>query len=228
MSNKPLVFISHINEEQKLALLFKDLVEKHFLGLIDTFVSSDGESIAMGQKWLNDITAALKRCCVEIVLCSPESVKRPWINFEAGAGWVRDVPVVPLCHSGMIPDSLPTPLNALQAGRASETATMKFVFSVLAKAIGANAPDADFTEFVVGVKAFEEDYTFWKVVNAALRCLDSVSRDIVDSIIKTGATRPIQVQLDEATIAKTIDAVEPLAKWGVLSFEHHLAAVAAH
>ena len=50
MNDKPIVFISHITEEKELALSFKSLVEQNFLGLLDVFVSSDENSISMGQK----------------------------------------------------------------------------------------------------------------------------------------------------------------------------------
>ena len=96
--DKRLVFISHIAEEKEVAIAVKELIESSFLGLIEVFVSSDQHSIGMGQKWLDQISAALKECVVEIVLCSPKSINRPWINFEAGAGWVRDISVIPLCH----------------------------------------------------------------------------------------------------------------------------------
>jgi len=95
--------VSHIHEEKEVALAFKEVVEKSFLNLIDVFVSSDGSSISMGDKWLDTITDALKNCSVEIIACSPISVQRPWIQFEGGAGWVRGIPVVPLCHSGVKP-----------------------------------------------------------------------------------------------------------------------------
>ncbi len=42
---KSLVFISHIGDEAEIATEFKTLIEDHFLGLIDVFVSSDGTSI---------------------------------------------------------------------------------------------------------------------------------------------------------------------------------------
>ncbi len=82
--SKPVVFISHINEEKDVALTFKNLVESNFLGMIDFFVASDQSSIQLGQKWLNSVTDALKSCVIEIIICSPKSVQRPWINFEAG------------------------------------------------------------------------------------------------------------------------------------------------
>ena len=75
--NKPIVFISHITEEKELAIEFKRLIEESFLGMLEVFVSSDEDSIASGSRWLDNITEALKNCVIELILCSPESVKRP-------------------------------------------------------------------------------------------------------------------------------------------------------
>lgn len=75
--NKPIVFISHITEEKELAIELKRLIEESFLGMLEVFVSSDEDSIASGSRWLDNITEALKNCVIELILCSPESVKRP-------------------------------------------------------------------------------------------------------------------------------------------------------
>ena len=121
--DKPKVFISHITEERQLAELIKTQVQKDFLGLLDVFVSSDSISIAVGSKWLNEIrTEALQAAQVELILCSHDSVRRPWVNFEAGAGWVKGIPVVPVCHTGLRPVDLPIPLNMLQSIEASDKA----------------------------------------------------------------------------------------------------------
>lgn len=85
--DRPIVFISHISEESAIAVTIKKLIDESFLGMLDVFVSSDnGESLPMGSRWLQRINDALKKCSVELILCSPQSIKRPWINFEAGAG----------------------------------------------------------------------------------------------------------------------------------------------
>ena len=152
---KPLVFISHINEEKEIAKALKELVESTFLGMIDVFVSSDPTSIRLGRKWLDEITHALKTCSVEIILASPESVKRPWVNFEGGSGWVRDIPVIPLCHSGMVPTKLPAPLASLQAATATEEAELRLIFPELADAVGCKLPQIDFSKFIAVVKEFE-------------------------------------------------------------------------
>ncbi len=152
---KPLVFISHITEEKEIAQALKRVVESTFLNMIDVFVSSDPTSIGLGRKWLEEITHALKTCAVEIILASPESVKRPWINFEGGSGWIRDIPVIPLCHSGMTPAKLPAPLGSLQAATATEESQLKLIFPVLAGAIGCSLPEVDFSDFIAAVTEFE-------------------------------------------------------------------------
>jgi hypothetical protein len=48
---KPLIFLSHINEEAELAGLFKAEIEKVFLGMIEVFVSSEEASISVGSNW---------------------------------------------------------------------------------------------------------------------------------------------------------------------------------
>lgn len=182
--NKSIVFISHITEEKEIALAFKNLIENSFLGMIDVFVSSDENSISTGQRRLDNITTALKECSIEIVLCSPKSVSRPWINFEAGAAWVRDISVIPLCHSGMKPSSLPIPLNLLQAASASEIASLRLIFPVLARAIGSQVPKVDFSNFIEAVKDFEERYTFWDEVNKIFREVHLWNNTVLDLLKK--------------------------------------------
>ena len=196
--DKRLVFISHITEEQEVALAFKDLIENSFLGMIEVFVSSDHDSIRMGQKWLDQISNALKACAIEIVLCSPKSIHRPWINFEAGAGWVRDIPVIPLCHSGIEPSKLPMPLNLLQAAKANEISSLKLIFPVLAQAIGAKTPNTDFSDFVARVVEFESRYTFWDACNSSFKVLNEFSAAILPAL-KAGS--PVALELTETEIA---------------------------
>jgi hypothetical protein len=194
MAEKTLLFISHITEEKELAIAFKELVESQFLGMLDVFVSSDENSISMGQRWLDNITVALKKCSIEVILCSPQSLRRPWINFEAGAGWVRDIPVIPLCHSGIEPSQLPMPLNLLQAAKAAEVSSLKLVFPVLANALGAKCPNVDFSDFINRVKEFEAKYTFWDACNHAFTQLHQFNATFIN-ILKQG--QPVALSLTE-------------------------------
>jgi len=212
-TGKSLVFISHITEEKEIAIAFKELIESSFLGMLDVFVSSDEDSIHMGQKWLDRISNGLKTCTIEIVLCSPKSIMRPWINFEAGAGWVRDIPVIPLCHSGIEPAKLPMPLNLLQAAKANEVSSLKLIFPVLAQAIGAKTPNTDFSNFVAKVTEFEVRYTFWDACNAAFSQINSFNGSIVSAL---KSSKPIAMDLTETEINYLLGPIEFLAKNNIL------------
>ncbi|MBJ6724943.1 toll/interleukin-1 receptor domain-containing protein [Geomesophilobacter sediminis] len=109
------IFISHITEEKALAMTLKDWIESTFTGNCEVFVSSDSKSIQLGDRWLDKITESLVGAQLLFILCSPSSVARPWINFEAGCGWVKGIPVIPICHSTLLVQNLPVPLSALQA-----------------------------------------------------------------------------------------------------------------
>jgi len=213
MPEKKLVFLSHIYEERELAILFKELIEDSFLDMINVFVSSDEKSIPLGQKWLDDITQGLNSCVVEIILCSPISVKKPWINFEAGAGWIRNIPVIPLCHSGMEPDKLPLPLNLLQAAKITEISSLKLVFPVLANALGSKEPNVDFTEFIEKAKEFERRYTFWNKCNEAFKIINDIHPQIID-LLQNQQT--VSLDLTESQIVMLERATEFLKQEGIL------------
>lgn len=176
--DKPKVFISHIGEESKLADILKNHLLNDFLGMIDIFVSSDSTSISVGNKWLNDVDSALKMAQVELVLCSDDSVKRPWINFEAGAGWVKGIPVVPVCHTGMRVVDLPIPLNMLQAIEATDENGLKKVYTLLSQNLGSSTPSGNFAQIVKEVKDFEHDYGVVKVVKVAVQSLIKLLPDL--------------------------------------------------
>src|SRR5262245_48339821 len=96
---KKQIFISHISRETSLARALKERLVADFLGLPEVFVSSDRTTIEAGEKWLDEIESALEAADLVMVMASRESVGRPWVNFEAGAVWLRGIPLIPICHS---------------------------------------------------------------------------------------------------------------------------------
>src|SRR5437016_4793185 len=94
------MFISHVTEAAPIALVLKQLIKDKFLGMIEVFVSSDAEDLPAGGVWFQAIETALHEATMMFVICSPASLVRPWINFEAGCGWIKEMNIVPLCHSG--------------------------------------------------------------------------------------------------------------------------------
>jgi TIR domain len=71
--------------------------------------------IQLGDAWLKEIENALEGSTILLSLCSPSSVRRPWLNFESGSGWSKGVKVVPICYKGLRKDKLPAPLHIFQA-----------------------------------------------------------------------------------------------------------------
>ena len=158
---KKRIFISHTSSEGKIAAALKARLLADFDGVIDksdVFVSSDLESIEAGENWLTAVKAALKEAKVEIVICSPASVTRPWIHFEAGAGWIRRIRVIPFCHSGIVPEKLPIPFNLLQGVVATESEGFTKLYGSLAGAlkIAKPKPDPDFATIVNEMRELEK------------------------------------------------------------------------
>lgn len=151
--SKPVIFISHIHEEASIAIKLKELIEAAFE--CDVFVASAPGDLPLGRRWLDQISDALRRCVLEIVIVSPISASRRWINFEAGAGWVRDIPVVPLCHSGMQPGNLPAPLNALQMGLATDLSVLESLWRQIGQCLSQKTHPQDFDGFIATVKDVE-------------------------------------------------------------------------
>lgn len=185
---KPLVFLSHINEEAELAGLFKAEIESNFLGMVDVFVSSEDASISVGSKWLDRITDGLQAAEAMLLLCSPVSIGRPWINFEAGAGWARKIPVAPLCHSGLRPAGLPVPLNMLQAIEANSEAKLADLFKMIASKLNSNTPAVDARRFTQKVIEFEGRYAPEIKALPSLRAINSVWPEMVQAIKTSGST----------------------------------------
>jgi hypothetical protein len=114
MTDRIAVFISHISEEAAFAHELKICIEATFPDLVAVFVSSDLVSIQAGDEWYEKIMEALGDTSVFLVVCSPTSLERPWVNFETGVAAFRGVRIIPICHRGMVPGQLPQPLHRFQ------------------------------------------------------------------------------------------------------------------
>ncbi len=145
---KPLVFISHTDSESEVAIWLEDQISDLLLGAIDFFVSSDHSTIIGGDNWIKKIEEALNECSVCLVLCSEQSVHRPWINFEAGGAWMAGKRVVPVCHAGMRPENLPEPLKTIYGYDLSDPKDVQDLVGLLAGEAGLQTPAFDAKELV--------------------------------------------------------------------------------
>lgn len=105
------LFISHIAEEAGVAAAVKAQLERAFED-VTVFVSS--VDVDLGEPWLNSLLTAMDGSCAVLVLCSPWSTDRRWINFEAGGGFGNKSRVIPICYDGMTQEQLPYPLTMFQ------------------------------------------------------------------------------------------------------------------
>jgi hypothetical protein len=108
------VFMSFVHEEESTATAVRTFLKEIFGGSIDTFQSSDQSAIYAGEDWMIRIFAELKDAKILLSMLSPLSVTRPWINFEAGAAWMRESKVIPICFGGLTLAGLPKPYSSLQ------------------------------------------------------------------------------------------------------------------
>jgi hypothetical protein len=165
---KPKVFLSHIHSEKELAMKLRDeLLDQHLLGALDVFVSSDSSTNLPGTSWLKNVEDSLATAQVILILASPLSIERPWINLEAGAGWIRylqardhggtPVYLMPLCHSGLNPGQLPLPWSTFNAVELRTQGGLHAVLDTCARAAGlGRSPQPDLSTLLKDISKLEE------------------------------------------------------------------------
>ncbi len=157
---KPLIFISHITSEKKLGLALKKSIEKAFLGMTDVFISSDPENLPAGKQWYKTIMEKLDEASILFVLMSPQAIKKPWISYEAGAASIRDIPMIPVCHSGITLNNLPAPFSFHQAVEACNLESLQLIIPTISTSLGSSRPPIDFSEFVVEIEKHTQESQF--------------------------------------------------------------------
>jgi hypothetical protein len=138
------IFLSHINEERALALKIKEHIQNTFPDAVSVFVSSDIRDIPAGVPWKDRIRKAIEDCSLVIVLASPASLGRPWVNFEAGGAWFKGLELLAICHSGQHKSQLPPPLNDFQAVELGDPSVVTALMDSIAVRLGSTrAPRVD-------------------------------------------------------------------------------------
>ncbi|MFM5588721.1 toll/interleukin-1 receptor domain-containing protein [Aeromonas rivipollensis] len=216
--DKKLVFISHITEENELAEILSKEIKRSYLGMLDTFVSSDGQSLPAGGRWLDQIDTALKNSAIQISLCSPQSIKRPWINFEAGASWIRKIPVVPVCHSGLTKGSLPIPLAMLQAADIGNKSDLEVMFNELTKVLGASqTPNIDYDTIITKAAEFEYKYTYVAKIKSAVFSIINTCPQLRELFL-SGAIQSTPLQVKDFQYNDMAPHLELLKDNGLLAY----------
>ena len=105
------IFISHATANDRLARTLAEALES--LGAT-TFLSSRAGDIRADEGWVSGIELALQEADAYIILLTPESTLRPWVNFEAGAAWFSGKQLLFVRVQALAPEDIPLPISARQ------------------------------------------------------------------------------------------------------------------
>lgn len=111
--NKPTIFFSHSSKDSELILLIRNKIVDITSGVMDVFMSSDGQSIPLGRNWVSELEEGLKKAQIMFIFVTSNSIKSDWIYFEAGYAYAKGIEVIPVGIGIHIHD-LKAPLSLLQ------------------------------------------------------------------------------------------------------------------
>ena len=112
--DKPVVFFSHSSRDKVPLAVLKQRFVDLTGGTIDVFLSSDGQSIRLGSNWVASVEQALRAAKIMFVFVSPNSLHSPWLYFETGHAYSKEIAVIPVGLFGVDIGLLPPPMNLLQ------------------------------------------------------------------------------------------------------------------
>lgn len=110
---KPVLFISHVHEDELIAKRIKNWLDEKLAKSINIFVSSDkSDSLKGGSDWWDEIRLMLSQAKCIIVLITKRSLNRNWIYFEIGGGYFQKKKLLPLLINVNKTD-IKSPLNQI-------------------------------------------------------------------------------------------------------------------
>jgi len=128
---KPIIFFSHSSKDKLFLETLKDLLNERTRGVVDIFLSSDGQSIPFGKNWVKQIEDALRNASVMFVFISPSSYSSKWLNFEAGYGYSNKIEVVPVGILGLDLYKIEPPLSLLQGFNCDNPNSLDNIIAVI-------------------------------------------------------------------------------------------------
>ena len=123
MNERVTIFISHVSEDETIALALKDFLEGIFLNA-SVFVS--GRDLTGGQVWIEELRNQLANATAILALVSQRSLGSEWVYFEAGAGFCRRC-TIPLLISGVTVEDVGPPFSLLQLRRIDQVGLQTMV-----------------------------------------------------------------------------------------------------
>lgn len=130
--SKPTLFFSHSSKDKDLIISIKDTLTKYTGGVLDIFMSSDGQSIPFGTNWIHKIEEGLNSAKIMFVFVTENSISSGWIYFEAGFAYSKEIHVIPV-GIGVDIGALKAPLNLLQGFNITSAGSLNNFISIVNK-----------------------------------------------------------------------------------------------
>ena len=106
------IFISYVHEDHDIAAGIGDLLRSE--GCKNVFFTGDEWLLYAGEVWLERIREELTSAKVVLCLFSPCAMGRQWVHFEAGAAWLTNKALIPVCIRGLTVEDLRIPYAGIQ------------------------------------------------------------------------------------------------------------------
>lgn len=124
------IFISHAIANSRIAhALAEALVAAR--GDVTTFVASRPGDIRADEDWLRGVERALQEADAYIVLLTPESVLRRWVNCESGAAWFSGRQLIFVRIQALSTEEIPLPIAARQVYALDNLEHLRAIFQAL-------------------------------------------------------------------------------------------------
>lgn len=127
---KPTIFFSHSAKDRNAILPIKEKLIKITSGVIQIFMSSDGQSIPFGNNWVHKIEDGLNNAKIMFVFVTPTSIESGWIYFEAGFAYSKGIDVIPV-GVGIDIGSIRPPLSLLQGFNITSSESLNNFLTVI-------------------------------------------------------------------------------------------------
>ena len=151
-NEKPIVFLSHSSLDKEPLAALKKILSERTGGMVNFFLSSDGESITFGRNWVVKVSDALANAKLMFVFLSAQSMDSKWIHFETGYACAKNIQVVPVCLPGIDLNRITPPINLLQGFNLHSHETFGNIVRICNDALDGEMKEiftpGDFEEFV--------------------------------------------------------------------------------
>jgi|GEM_PF-1545843 len=134
------IYVSYYTMEKSLAEEIKRVIENYFRG-VSVFVSCCPDSLTPGEEWLPKIKESITKSKIMLLICSQSSLVRPWINFEAGCGWIKGKIIIPIYHSGVKAGQFQLPTEERQGLYLEDDAFVTSLFDAISKHLKVSMPN---------------------------------------------------------------------------------------